>query len=353
MVAKNDNIIRLGQKNLSQLDPGGVLRSVHDDQAQGLRVLNALSEVPGDYNRVDLTYNSNSSITKAVFYVGKDPQILEIETVSDVAGSLNNTNFVVYSENNESSYYFWFNVDSNGVDPEIANSVGIEIPISENDSANFIAKAIQLVAKKLIDFDIQVLKNKIIIENSRRGKANAPVNNGTGFSILTRQVGTETVIKAIDIPFDGKVRYLFNTQEKKFVVESIGGEASVDVSAETGSTIAISGHVNPFVHKQEQNKLKAELSLVTPTEIYSYTTSSVIRIRSLRIIGDTMGQYILKLNNNTEDKFNVSMMERNANFSYQENLELPIGTEITVEFIPERIQIDNYIFFTRLEGYIP
>jgi len=67
------------EKEFSQYDPGGVLKSAHDDKNQALRVTNANTSIPSKYSRADLTYNAEGSVTNAKFFEG---------TYAEVRGSL-------------------------------------------------------------------------------------------------------------------------------------------------------------------------------------------------------------------------------------------------------------------------
>lgn len=226
------DLIKLDKKNQSQLDPGGVLRSAHDDLSQSIRVVNGISEVPSSYSRVQLTYNSSNSITRAVFYEGITAQETEVVFTADSSGSLNNTYFLLYSENNESKYHVWYNVSGGGVDPAPAGSIGIEIPIETNDSAELVAVSTEVVLKHVSDFHIYRIKNKLIVENVRKGAADASVDFNTGFSLTTIATGTERLLKVIDVPYDSKTKYLYNTQEKRFELFEAEGTGAVEVDVQ-------------------------------------------------------------------------------------------------------------------------
>jgi hypothetical protein len=207
-----------GDKEFSQLDLGGVLRSAHDDKNKALRTTSANTSVPAQYSRVALTYNSDDSVTNAKFYLGELPEVRHVTFTADVAGSLNNTYFTLYSENDESLYHVWYNVSGSGVDPAPPNSCGIEIPIATNDPATIIKLATQRCLEIFCDeFKVQELApQKLKISNARNGLATNTSDIGTGFTIVTIQEGTEKLLKSVDVPFDGKTKYIYNTQEKRF-----------------------------------------------------------------------------------------------------------------------------------------
>lgn len=220
-------------KEFSQLDFGGVLRSAHEDKNKALRVTSANTSVPARYSRVALTYNSSDSLTNAKFYEGSLAEIRHIEFVDDIGGSLNNTYFTLYTEQDESLYHVWYNVNGGGTDPAPSGSCGIEIEIETNDPAEIVKLATQRYLEQFSEeFVIQELAStKIKVENARMGTATNTSDFGTGFQITTIQEGEEKLIKNIDIPFDGKTRNVYNTQEKKFEVFPISS-ADVTITGE-------------------------------------------------------------------------------------------------------------------------
>lgn len=339
------------KKPLSQYDGMETLRSAHQDENQAFRVTSANTSVPPEYSRVDLTYNVQGSVTNALFYAGSLAEEREITFVGDSGGSLNNGYFTLYSEYNESGYYVWYNVDGLGVDPAIPGLIGLEVPITENDPASIVRYATELILKNNEDFTTSKLfENKLKIVNKRFGVSNNTIESGTGFSIVTTQQGSETLIKSIDIAFDGNARYLFNEQEKQFVVESA---LPIEVEVDVGDNIAISRHSTTFSEVDSNSYTNAQLSTSSYTEIYSYTATTDIRIRTFKIKADTFGAFRLKIDGTIVDYFLTSQFLRNAHFYFIEEIDLLNGQELTIEFLPERIYLPNYEFFYRLEGYEP
>ena len=225
-------------KEFSQYDPGGVLKSAHDDNNQALRITNANTSVPSKYSRVELTYNASGSVTNAKFYQGTFAEWRELTFVSDVSGSLNNTYFTLYSENDESLYHVWYNVNGAGVDPAPANSISIEVQINTDEVKEIVCLATKLALDNIEDFKVErSLFDKLKIDNTRKGLTTNSVDNGTGFDFNITQQGQETLLKSVDIPYDGVVKHIFNTQEKKFEVVSVSDlEANVDFTSVTGQT---------------------------------------------------------------------------------------------------------------------
>ena len=229
-------------KPLSQLDPGGVLKSAHEDKNSSLRVTSGNTSVPAIYSRVELTYNTDDSVTNALFYLGTIPEVRHVTFVADSGGSLNNTYFTLHTENDEALYHVWYNVSGTGVDPAPPNSVGIEIAIQTNDADSIVKLATQRCLEKFCDdFIIQELApNKLKIENRRMGVTTDSVDAGTGFIVETVQQGQEKLIKSIDIPYDGVTKYSFNTQEKRFeIFPVVDVEVSGEVDIQNPNTLEI------------------------------------------------------------------------------------------------------------------
>jgi hypothetical protein len=344
------DLFKLDKKDLSQLDPGGVLKSSHDDLSQSIRTVSGVTEVPSSYSRVNVTYNASGSVTRAVFYEGTQAEVTECLCDADIAGNLNNKYFLLYSENNESTYHVWYNVSAGGTDPAPSGSIGIEIPIETNDASEIVAMATELSLRHISDFVVQRIKNRLIIENSRKGAANSSVDFNTGFVLTTIENGSERLLKVIDIPYDGTVRYLFNTQEKKFEVESVTG-INVEIDAGDGDNIAISAHEFPRNLVFTATKTKAQLSTSAYTNILTHTATEDLQIRTVRVKADTFGAFKLIINGAVRDYFQTSPFERNCRFEFVEEEGVTTSQDVEIEFLPDRLQIASYDFFMRIEAY--
>lgn len=341
-------------KDVSQYDPGLVLRDVHELKNNSLRVTSANTSVPVQYSRVELIYNVNNSVTNARFFEGTLAEKRNILFNPDIAGSLNNTYFSLYSENDESLYHIWYNVDGLGTDPSPVGSVGIEVEIQSNDPAQIVKLATEIALRNKEDFRIYELSPiSICIENSRKGIATDTSDFGTGFEFLTVQQGQEELLKSIDIPYENNIRYIYNEQEKKFEVEVVGGvTVDVDIDADNGDNIAISRHEEYRNIVDEEDYLDTDLSINNYTQIWTYTATENLRLRALKIKADTLGNFKLIINGITKDYFLTSPTDRNCRFYFLEDEDLLDGQELQIEFLPERLRLTNYNFFFRIEAYV-
>lgn len=341
------------RKKLSRYDLGSVVKSAHQDENQALRVFNANSSVPASYSRVDLTYNAQGSVTTAVFYGGSLPQIRTVE-FSNASAALNNEYWTIFAENNEAEYYIWYNVDGAGVDPAVSGAQGIEVSVNSTDSAAIVLLATQLALKAKCDFHIEKLsETKLKIFNVRNGGADLSVSTTSLIEVDNTQLGGEQLVKRIDIPFDGNARYLYNIQEREFKVESIAslGTVAVEVDAADGDNIAISAHENKRNITVENNYIAANLDVNNYTEILSYTATENLKLRVLKIKADTFGVFRVKVDGTIKDYFLTSPLERNCYFKFLEEEELNNASELTIEFVPERLDLSSYNFFYRIEAY--
>lgn len=229
----------MARKNqtLSQLDPGQVLKNVHDADGCALRVSAANSQVPSGYSKVVLTNNADGSVTRAVFYAGTAAEKTRISVLADVAGSLNNKAFTLNTAEDEQEFYVWYNVDNTGTDPAIAGKCPIEVPISTNDNRTMIALATKLYLEATKLFTANNNKGILTIENIELGVTTPTADIDTGFTITSTSTGVTERTKCIDLPYENGAKYTFNHAEGKFVITpNVSGEFVI-VGLSTASPI--------------------------------------------------------------------------------------------------------------------
>jgi hypothetical protein len=192
-----------GKNKSSQFDPGGVIKNVHDLHGQNLRVRDALSIAPDHWSHFSVVYDGQDRPTSVSYYRGTAPTKTTIQALPDVAGSLQNKYFLIYSGFDNQKHHVWFNVDGTGVNPAPSNSIGIEIAINSNDTAVINAKAIQLTINMLfgVKFTASVANSTVYINNVNYGLFTDSADFNTGFTIST-QDGTNEEVSAITISYD-------------------------------------------------------------------------------------------------------------------------------------------------------
>lgn len=242
-----DNISRITNKSLSQLDPGGVLRNAHDYEGNSLRVRDTVSVVKDFFTHYRATLDGNDLPTQVTYLRGTAPHITQVGTVSDVAGSLNSTYFFIYDGTSDKQFYIWFNVSGGGVDPNITDSIGIEVPINTNDDKSIVALAIELAinadSRGCRTFDARRINGVTKITSKKFGETANSIDGTTGF-LITNEPGEEKVVDVVDIEYDasgepvweGQVLpgYKFNIFTGKFELLGDAGTVTVNFDPVTG-----------------------------------------------------------------------------------------------------------------------
>lgn len=115
-------------------------------------------------------------------------QVQNIQTVADVAGSLNNTYFLLYSAQDKTEYYVWFNVAGGGTDPAVPNKTGVEVAIASGATDDAVATAMRSAIGGLADFGTGGATNNVTITNAASGQTTDASDSAaapTGFTFDT------------------------------------------------------------------------------------------------------------------------------------------------------------------------
>lgn len=356
-MGKNNVFIDKPGSKLSDLDNSAVLRDAHSYPDHSIRVRDTISVVKEFFDSFTVTYNVNNLPTQICYYVGLNPHLTTIGARGDVGGDLNNTYFFIYEARSNKLFHVWYNVDSLGVDPAPVNSTGIEVTLNSNDTSALVAYATELTLNLYPTYFTVSRTNSVLkITTVKLGEANSTLDVSTSF-MITNTPGEKELIKKIDIPYIGNnpkwegqelKSYSFNVFTGKFEKNLT---VDVDVSAETGDTIAISGHATFRNLVQEATKLDTELSTSVYTQVLTYTATENLKIKAIKIKADTFGAFKLKINGVVRDYIQTSPFERNALFEFWEDEPLNNAQVLTIEFLPDRLLIPSYNFFMRTEAY--
>lgn len=125
----------------------------------------------------------NGNTTREYVFVGAK-QVQQIDTVADVADSLDGTYFLINSARNENKYYVWFNTGA-GTDPAISNRVGIEVVISTGDADTAVATALKLILDAHDDFSAGVSTNQVTVTWAKNGNVDNAIDGDSGFTFNT------------------------------------------------------------------------------------------------------------------------------------------------------------------------
>lgn len=130
------------------------------------------------------------------------PEITEIECVADVATSLNDT-YITFSST-AVDYYAWFNVDAGGTDPEVADMTGVEVAISEDDSADAVAAALAAAIDALPLIAAVAATDTVTVTNGADGAVEDADNGAAspGFTITVTQQGVASSIDLVEGQYD-------------------------------------------------------------------------------------------------------------------------------------------------------
>ncbi len=190
-------------RNTSQFSGTQTDRLAFDDDKQAYRYFNV--DCP-EFTRIESTCDSNGNVTQLVYYNGLTEKIVDVETLADSGGSLNNLYFIMSSTYDQQVFYVWYNVNGAGSDPSLPGLTGIEVGIQTNDSANIVAMAtegvLNLNAVFNYLFSVVRVDNKLTITNKTKGTSSLGGAGTSGFVYNEVQQGTEEVTGVITIQYD-------------------------------------------------------------------------------------------------------------------------------------------------------
>lgn len=164
--------------------------------------------------------------------------------------------------------------------------------------------------------------------------------NFRGFDVNFRLDGSEDSIRIVD------------SEGHELDINPDGTlDVNVSIDADTGDTIAISRHENPFDRYTEQTYLKAYFD-ADYKDIYSYTaTVNATRVKQIKVVPPTYGSIKVLVNGTLIDMKRNSFGERDFIVNFPEEIELNIGDILSIKVNLERLRIDEYAFSFKLDGY--
>jgi len=221
-------------------------------------------EVSGNTSQELLQYiGAPSSASSKPQYVNSlNPNSFpEITAITVGAGSTISTGeyFLINSSANARQYAVWFNVNSGGGKPVVANVLYLEVDISSADSANTVASelAIALNSEAFGDFSAVAGVGSVTVTNTSAGTCNAASNGNVGapFAVSVTQAGTGSgnyvvhdgdnltlAIKELDQAFGNLYASLDSpTYDERVLVVASGATppGSINGPVANGSTITL------------------------------------------------------------------------------------------------------------------
>jgi hypothetical protein len=234
-----ENLIRQ-----SDLVGNEVLRDVHSYPGHALRTRDALAVVKEYWDNFTVDYNANNLPTRVCYYVGITPHNTSIGVKADVAGSLNEKYFFIYSARDNTRFHVWYNVDGLGTDPAPGNSIGIEVPIVANDSAAIVAEAtlLMLSTEQNREYFKVVRKSAVLeITTTKLGEASDTMDVDTTF-IISNTSGSKELVSKVDLTYIGSNPVWEGQELKDYCLNTFTGKfeknptMSVDFTPVTSNT---------------------------------------------------------------------------------------------------------------------
>jgi len=133
-------------------------------------------------------------------------QVETVKTIADSGGDLNNQYFYLYTivaaTGIETVHGYWFDVDSGGTEPtDSVVDTWHEVDISEDDTANTIAAAIEPVTEATSGLTSTVATDTVTITHdvsgARRNGADGTATTGFTFAVSTPGAGTATTTQIV------------------------------------------------------------------------------------------------------------------------------------------------------------
>jgi len=126
-----------------------------------------------------------------------------VTTVADVAGSLNSTYFTFTSKLLDGSsqlYYVWFD-NGTGVDPEVADAIGIPVVYVDDDSADTMATLIRAALAAVTEVTVGGTADDVTINNDYPGAVANAANGAAspGFSFIIDNGGMDPGVITVNM----------------------------------------------------------------------------------------------------------------------------------------------------------
>lgn len=126
-----------------------------------------------------------------------------VQTTAGVASNLNSSYFTFSSVGED--HYVWFNVNSEGVDPAVADTTGHEVTIAASANANTIATALELVMETFASSSAAT--DTVTVTNDSDGDVTdvADGADATGFTFAVSDQGVDSAVALTFGQFDATI----------------------------------------------------------------------------------------------------------------------------------------------------
>ncbi len=120
--------------------------------------------------------------------------VTELTCVADVAGSLNNKYFFIYSAQDAVRYLVWFNVNAEGVAPVVSGVTLVEVALATDATNAQVATAVAAALDALSAFASTAALAVATITNAAEGVVSAPSMGNSGFSFTIETAGANALV---------------------------------------------------------------------------------------------------------------------------------------------------------------
>lgn len=172
-----------------------------DDAAAVAGKVKAAIELNGNWADVTIVDNSDGTLTFTQDLLGATTDAephnaddtgagsIAIEITNDgVDSNYQNTSFAINSAGDATTYYVWFDVDSQGTDPS-GTGTGVEVDLTASMTNTQVATALAAALTALDDFYAQADRNQVFFNNAATGTATDIADVDSPLEFTTRKQG--------------------------------------------------------------------------------------------------------------------------------------------------------------------
>lgn len=210
-----------GKTSLSDLNIGQSVQNSHNNSEQATDVIGVNSLVPRRYSKIILTYlikaNLESDIETATYYGRGAKAVYDATMRTTVDGTINNKYFYIYSANDETKYYVWYNLDGTGVDPDpdLGTTTPIMVDVKSFYNQSDLARVTALTIASNVDFDADYDEDSVFIYNDGYGQNTAPEAGDVG------HLGYRQLQEGKDHVIVGRLQLSYNANSELENVENL------------------------------------------------------------------------------------------------------------------------------------
>lgn len=338
-------------KGLSQLDMGGVLKNSHCIGAEALKSVDVDNIVQDFYNRIDVTYDGNGNATGGIAYYDFSIESISVQFPADVAGSLNNSYWLLNSAADKNQYYVWYNVGGTGTDPNLLGKTGIQVPIQFNDTAPIVQLATKLILNSIDDFELKGTSDILFITNVEAGETTTASDVNAGINVTVQNEGESVIVKDFTLDPIADAKYIYNEYEKTFELYSFVEFHSdfVETTFTGDKALRVQGEIAVTVDPNNNNEITYSYnevsgvvkSILTTINTFIAPIGKTSFLQRVSAGGSNIAAYEVQINGLTVEKrrtFFGAALTTDFEFvgSAESGLELTVGDVVTVKVIHER-----------------